>query len=275
MSARRIARELAVIVLPQLSKDKQKLEQADLDWLVTKAVTMLCDYAKENLSEADALLNGAGHDLVDIEVEHPDNNESVEKLSPVTLTTEQLKKQVVSLKRTINLVAEALDVPALLLRSGAAELHFKCKGCGQDNEINYEQDSKSDVKAFLQRLISTYVEHRLEIDQFIKHAKSKWQVARMVSVDRDVLRLACTEAFFMPDVPISVSINEAVDLCHRFADERAAKFINGILGDLSREARYFRAKGVFLEREGEGEGPADDNSKEPAGTEDSQALVLE
>jgi hypothetical protein len=34
-------------------------------------------------------------------------------------------------------------------------------------------------------------------------------------------------------------------LCHRFADERAAKFINGILADLVEEAEYFRQTGEF------------------------------
>jgi transcription antitermination protein NusB len=266
VSARRIARELAVIVLPQLSKDKKKLEQSDIGWLITKAVAMLCDYAKQNLSEADAVLERAGHELTDIEVDHPENVQSVEQLSPVNLTTGQLKTQVVALHRAINLIAEALDMPALLLQNNATELHFKCKQCGEGNTIHSEQDSQSDVKAFLLRLISTYLEHRTEIDEFIKHAKSKWRVSRMVSIDRDILRLACTEAFYMADIPISVCINEAVDLCHRFADEKAAKFVNGILGDLSREARYFRAKGTFMERSaddlaGEPDEPIDDKEE--------------
>lgn len=253
MSARRIARELAVIVLPQLSKDKEKLEKTDIDWLVTKAVNMLCDYAKHNLAEADSLINGVANDLVDIEVEHPTNSEAVEQLSSVTLTTEQLKKQTVALSRTINLVAEALDVPAFLLQTGSPDIEVNCKGCGQKETVNLQLSPKSEVKTFFLDLVSTYLAHREEIDQFIKHAKSKWKIQRMVSIDRDILRLACAEAFFMNDIPISVSISEAVELCHRFADEKAAKFVNGILADLAREARYYRAKGVFMERDAEGE----------------------
>jgi len=272
MSARRIARELAIIVLPQISKDKKKLEQTDIGYLVTKAVHMLCDYAKQNLSEADALLNHAANDLVDIEVEHPDNAKAIDELSSVSLSTDQLKNQIVSLHRTINLVAEALDMPALLLASGAAEIHFECKNCGKANAVICEEDPQSDVKTFLLRLVSTYLEHRGEIDEFIKHAKSKWRVSRMVSVDRDILRLACAEAFFMPDVPISVCINEAVELCHRFADDKAAKFVNGILGDLSREARYFRAKGVFMERLAD---PLDNKLAEQIDDKEHQALALD
>jgi len=272
VSARRIARELAVIVLPQLSKDKKKLEESDISWLITKAVTMLCDYAKQNLSEADALLNRAANELVDIEVEHPDNVNAIDELAPVKLNTEQLKNQIVSLHRTISLVAEALDMPALLLQNNATELTFTCKTCGAESVVHNDQKSKSDVKAFLLHLIRTYLEHRTEVDEFIKHAKSKWRVSRMVSIDRDILRLACTEAFFMPDIPISVSINEAVELCHRFADDKAAKFVNGILGDLSREARYFRAKGEFMERL---EHHADDSESKPIDDEEETALAVD
>jgi N utilization substance protein B len=248
VSARRIARELAVIVLPQISK-KTNFDELDLDLLIAKTVNLLCDYAKQNLSEADSLLEQASQELVHAEVDHTDNVDSVEELQPVKLTSDQLKKQVVALQRAVKLIAEALDMPAIALQKGATEFTFKCSECGHFNEVLYTQHTESDIRQFLKQLLRAYWEHRTEIDEFIRHAKSKWQVQRMVSIDRDILRLACAEAFFMPDIPISVCINEAVELCHRFADEKAAKFINGILGDLSGEARYFRAKGTMPERE--------------------------
>ncbi len=259
MTARQVARELAVIVLPQISKDAKKLEQAELDWLIAKSVNVLCDYAKHNLSEVDALLKQANNQIADIEIEHPANDANTQELVSVNFNSAQLKEQITTLQRAINLVAEALDMPALALQAGSAELEFNCKHCQQSNTVAYTQESKSDIKNFLQQLITTYREHHDEIDQFIKHAKAKWKLDRMVSIDRDILRLACTEAFFMPEIPISVSINEAVELCHRFADEKAAKFINGILADLSQEARYFRAKGVFMDRTLQ---PADETSEE-------------
>jgi len=271
VTARHVARELAVIVLPQLSK-KTNFEELKLDALIAKTVSMLCDYAKHNLSEADALLQQSSSDLVDVEVEHPENANSVDDLKPVALTTEQLKQQVVNLQRAINLIAEALDVPALSLQRGAGQSFMKCEACGHTNEIQQRPDTESDIRSFLKNLLKTYWDHREEIDHFIKKAKSKWQVNRMVSIDRDILRLACAEAFFMPDIPISVCINEAVELCHRFADEKAAKFINGVLGDLAQEARYFRNKGVFPEPK-DLEAPSPDNANKPNGL--SQTTLLE
>jgi transcription antitermination protein NusB len=263
VTARHIARELAVIVLPQLSK-KTNFEDLKLDVLIAKTVSMLCDYAKHNLSEADSLLQQSSTELVELEVDHPENAETIDELKPVLLTTEQLKQQVVNLQRAINLISEALDVPALSLQRGVGQSFVKCEACGHTNEVQQRADTESDIRTFLKNLLTTYWDHRDEIDLFIKRAKSKWQVTRMVSIDRDILRLACAEAFFMPDIPISVAINEAVELCHRFADEKAAKFINGVLGDLAQEARYFRNKGVFPEPK-DLETPNSDVSTKPNG----------
>jgi N utilization substance protein B len=247
MSARRIARELAVIVMPQLPKDRQKLESVDYDALVARAVNMLVDHAKQNLADANALLVRSGQILADLEVEHPHNVDAVEDLVPVPLNSGQLKEQLANLERALELVAEALDIPEMALHSGKDAVEAKCRNCDHVSKVYTDRANKSEVREFLISLVSTYLDHRGEIDQFIKRAKAKWQVERMVSIDRDILRLACTEAFFLPDVPVNVCISEAVELCHRFADEKAARFINGVLGDLAEEAKYFRRNGKFRE----------------------------
>ena len=56
MSARRIARELAVILMPQLPKDRHKLNSVDYEALIAKSVHMLVDHAKQCLSNANAIL---------------------------------------------------------------------------------------------------------------------------------------------------------------------------------------------------------------------------
>ncbi len=192
--------------------------------MVSKAVSMLHDYAKENLAEVEGLLSRTYGEITDIEIEHPTNVRSIAQLLPVKVNTEEVRDQLGSLKRAFNLINEALDIPILVLES--------------------RSETKSEVKDFLFRLINTYIEHQAEIDNFIKQASTKWEVHRMVNIDLNILRLACAEAFFMHDVPIAVIINEAVELCHRFADEKAAKFINGILADLSEEAIKLREDDV-------------------------------
>ncbi|HEY9787495.1 MAG TPA: transcription antitermination factor NusB [Candidatus Obscuribacterales bacterium] len=239
MSARRIAREIAVILMPQLPKDKSKLEDLDLDTLIGKTVHMLCDYAKQNLADANGLLVKCSEELVDIEVDHPDNIDSVDALKPVNVTTGQLREQLSAIDRALNLVAEALDIPEMAVIATKESLAKDGLAWRQAGE--QAGSRRSEIKDFLTRLITTYLDNRDQIDSYLKDARAKWQVERMVSIDRDILRLACAEAFYMPEVPINVCISEAVELAHRFADEKAAKFINGILGDLADSARAFRA----------------------------------
>jgi len=249
MSARRIARELAVIVLPQLPKDKQKLENIELNQLVHKSSQMLTDYAKQCLADADAMLTAAGQQLLEIEADHPQNVEQTDELLPVPLTSGQVKEQLNLVERALHLVSEALDVPEIALEAGGQTLKLTCKKCSYVNQHTVETADHADVQTFLQLLVGTYAEHRQEIDQFIARVKAKWKVERMVSIDRDILRLACTEAFFMRDIPLAVCINEAVELAHRFADTQAARFINGVLRDLALEAEHYRKTGTFLETE--------------------------
>ena len=240
MSARRIARELAVIVMPQLPKNLDKLAETQIMELTDRAIHMLVDYARQNLTDAQALVIGAQDHLTRIETEHEDNKHFVEDLRAVPLTSSQFREKLQTIETAIALVSEALDIPEMALARGTETTRTNCKKCGAIVEATINKPHKEEVRDFVVRLISVYLEHKETIDEFIKRSKSKWRMERMVSIDRDILRLACAETFYMPDIPINVAISEAVELSHRFADARAAKFINGILGDLSEEAEAVR-----------------------------------
>lgn len=240
MSTRRIAREIAVVILPQLSKDKNRLEKMEFDVLICKSVQMLADYAKQCLSEANGFVLKAQQELHEIELEHEANKYQTEVLKPVPVTTKQLREQFELLDIAMHLISEALDIPEMALTSDVNPLSVECNNCGNKQKHMLKRPAASEVKYFVQRLLGCYMEHRDEIDALIVNIKTKWRIERMVSIDRDILRLACAEAFYMPDVPINVVISEAVELCHRFADDRAAKFVNGVLSDLSSEAAEAR-----------------------------------
>ncbi len=247
MTARRIAREIAVILMPQLPKTRGGIEALEMSSLIEKTVRMLADYAKQNLLDAGGLLEKTSFELHNIEAEHEDNSRSTQSLHPVTLTTAQLREQITQLERALNLVAEALDVPEMTLASGTSSVNIPCKQCGHTNRATFEKYSHAEIHDFLIRLLNAYSDNKEEIDQYIKSTRSKWNVDRMVSIDRDILRLACAEAFFVKEVPINVAISEAVELCHRFADEKAAKFVNGVLSDMVEQAKEFRRSGKFPE----------------------------
>jgi N utilization substance protein B len=57
-------------------------------------------------------------------------------------------------------------------------------------------------------------------------------------VDRNILRLAIYEIVFRDDVPVPVSVNEAVELAKLFGDEDSPRFINGVLGTVVRTGGF-------------------------------------
>jgi N utilization substance protein B len=262
MTARRIARELAVIVLPQLPKDQSKIQKLEIEDLVGRAVMMLTGHVRDILETASSELLKVSTELDEIELAHPDNATKLENLHPVTLTTEQLRNELQHIDRAVNLLSEALEMPELTMHSGRSRIEIPCSKCKHVSTVVLDRNDKSEVRNFLIELITAYIQNRSTIDQFIKSTRSKWKMERMVSIDRDILRMACAEAFFMPEIPVKVAINEAVELCHRFADARAAKLINGILADLVEEAEYFRETGELRLGSGSGSNGGSDSNGE-------------
>ena len=86
------------------------------------------------------------------------------------------------------------------------------------------------VDPYIRGVYFGVLQHRKEIDELLeKHAKG-WTVARMSRVSRTILRLAVYEMMFLRDeIPNRVSINEAIELSKKFDEEKARRFINGIL----------------------------------------------
>ena len=75
-----------------------------------------------------------------------------------------------------------------------------------------------------------------EIDHTIEENLRGWSLRRLSKMTLTILRVAVCEMQFMraDDVPVSVSINEAVELAKKYAGEEDAAFINGVLGSPAR-----------------------------------------
>jgi len=100
---------------------------------------------------------------------------------------------------------------------------------------------KPNVLEFAQPLIEGMVEHLNEIDDRIKRYCENYNLNRISTVDRNVLRLAIYEMLYRDDIPPVVSINEAIELAKTFGGAESGAFVNGILDrirkDLDRPAR--------------------------------------
>ena len=78
-------------------------------------------------------------------------------------------------------------------------------------------------------------QNEAELDGQIERYTRGWSVARLSKVSLAVLRLAVYEILYEEEIPVSVSINEAVELAKKYGDAEDAPFVNGVLGSLARK----------------------------------------
>ena len=84
-------------------------------------------------------------------------------------------------------------------------------------------------------LIKGVEEKMGDIDARLEESSDNWSVSRMPVVDRSILRIAVYEMLYVDDVPVSVAINEAVELAKAFGGEdESPRFVNGVLGKIAR-----------------------------------------
>jgi N utilization substance protein B len=93
----------------------------------------------------------------------------------------------------------------------------------RENDIDYVMDVTEGVWA-----------SKTELDENIASFSRDWPLSRMTRVDLAILRIAVYEMLNRPDVPPSVSINEAVELTHAYSTQESGAFVNGILGSIQR-----------------------------------------
>ncbi|TWI76785.1 NusB antitermination factor [Desulfobotulus alkaliphilus] len=93
-------------------------------------------------------------------------------------------------------------------------------------------------------LVQGILDHREVLDRTIEQFSSNWRIPRMGRVDRNVLRMAVFEMFYLPDIPDKVSINEAIDLAKKYGTRDSGGFVNGIL-DSIRKHRETGREGIL------------------------------
>ncbi len=61
-----------------------------------------------------------------------------------------------------------------------------------------------------------------------------WKMNRLSKVSLSLLKLSIYEMMFVKDIPVSVSINEAIDLAKKYGGADDAPFVNGVLGSVAK-----------------------------------------
>ena len=73
-----------------------------------------------------------------------------------------------------------------------------------------------------------------ELDSLISESSVGWSITRISKTALCIMRLAIFEMKYIEEIPVLVSINEAVELCKKYATENDASFVNGILSTVAK-----------------------------------------
>ncbi len=97
--------------------------------------------------------------------------------------------------------------------------------------LKEENELSDDDRYYFEGLVSGVVNNIKEYDNRINQQAIDWNIKRMPYIDRNIIRIALYE--MIQDVPVGVVINEAVEIAKEYAEEKSARFINGILAKIN------------------------------------------
>jgi N utilization substance protein B len=201
MSSRSLSRELALLILGQISDRGPGASlppSLSLEEVLQQALSSLGLHVREALDRSAEDLRQAQQELLDSELQEA-GGESLPRVR------QHLQAGLGLGEQALNRLSASLELPRLLLLA--------------------DQDGiRSDALA----RAAAVQRNRSEIDRRLDAVMEGWRLTRLPRIDRDILRLAVVdlEAF---NTPPAVACNEAVELANRYSDEQGRRMINGVL----------------------------------------------
>ena len=92
-------------------------------------------------------------------------------------------------------------------------------------------------RKYFDAVFDAYINNNNEIDELIESYSKGWKLERLAKVDLTVLRVCIAETLYLKEdpVPMSAAINEAVRIAKIYGGKDSQRFVNGILGRISKE----------------------------------------
>lgn len=95
---------------------------------------------------------------------------------------------------------------------------------------SYDEKAREDAIRYVQNIFRNID----TIDSIISQSLENWTLDRLSAVDRNILRLGTYELIFEDDVPIEVTLDEAIEIAKRYGTEKSGKFVNGVLDRIAK-----------------------------------------
>ncbi len=103
-----------------------------------------------------------------------------------------------------------------------------------------ETPEDPDIREYTRSLVTGVLKNKERIDRLVEEYSENWSLDRMAIIDRNILRYAVYEIFYVEDVPPLVSINEAIEIGKIYGNMDSRRFINGILDKISKSLKEMK-----------------------------------
>ena len=91
-----------------------------------------------------------------------------------------------------------------------------------------------DDRAFAVKLFRTTILHADEYQKYMTNTSRNWDFSRLAYMDVVIMQIAIAEMLTFPAIPVSVTINEYVDLAKNYSTPKSGRYINGMLDAIAR-----------------------------------------
>ena len=109
-------------------------------------------------------------------------------------------------------------------------------------ELLPEYDNEED-KDYARKLFRATIMNGDEYQHFMSESSRNWDFSRLAYMDIVIMQIAIAEMMTFPSIPITVTINEYVEIAKLYSTPRSAGYINGMLDTI---ARYLTKTGRLL-----------------------------
>jgi len=195
MQPQRLARELALLTLGQISATAEFKDVSDFFQILAGAVNTLTTEAQETLETAITELQQGDKRLVDSEI----------RANGLPSARAMVREAIDLTEKAINHLSIALELPQLLQMANQAE-----------------------VRDYALKISEQVQRNRAKLDEILNESMVDWQLDRLPHIDQDILRIALAEMTLL-GVPHPIAISQAVELAKRYSDEESRRLINGVL----------------------------------------------
>ncbi len=106
---------------------------------------------------------------------------------------------------------------------------------GESRQAVYESilentdDPRIGKSEYIRRIFFGVAEKEEELLAQIRANAKSWKPERISKVSLSLLLLAIYEMLFVEEIPVKIAVNEAVELCKKYDDDKAPAFLNGVL----------------------------------------------